>query len=353
MKQTAALALESLPGPEPIYQRSPRTLRSLQTWAIVLAGGEGRRLRPLVRRLFGDERPKQYVPLLGPASLLRQSLSRVGRLVPPERTVVVSRDEHAQYIAHEFPDGPAPHVLLQPEDRGTGAAVLFAAHTIRRWDPDATVAVFPSDHFIREEDTFLTHVTEVVAVVERHPERMVLLGARPTTPEPEYGWIKPGTPLSETTDGLVCRVQGFLEKPAVETAQRCLTTGWLWNTFAFVTTLPTLLDAGQEFLPAVDARLKLINAFARSRHEGWAIRQAYSLAPKSDFSRAVLERCPSCLAVSPLPPLTWSDLGTPRRVVAAASSLPVRPLWMTSGRRTVNALTAIFQSPPANLRTIG
>jgi len=299
-------------------------------------------MRPLVRRLFGDERPKQYVPLLGPASLLRQTLDRVGRLVPPDRTVVVSRYEHARYLAREFPDGPAPHVLLQPEDRGTGTAILFAAHRIRQWDPEATIVVFPSDHFIAEEDTFLSHVARVVAFVARHPQRMILLGARPTSPEPEYGWIKPGTPLGETSDGPISRVQNFLEKPQVEHAQQCLAAGWLWNTFVLVTTLPTLLDVGQEFLPAVDGRLKLIGAFTRSRHEGWAIRQAYALAPSADFARAVLERHPACLAVSSLPPLNWSDLGTPRRVVRVASGLPIRPVWMTAGRSTVRTLTSVL-----------
>jgi mannose-1-phosphate guanylyltransferase len=337
MNLTAALALEPAPSAEPFYHRTP------QTWAVVLAGGDGVRLRPLVRQLFGHERPKQYVPLLGPDSLLRQTLNRVKRVVPPERTVVVTRAEQAPYVAREVPDGSAPHVLLQPEDRGTGTAVLFAAHRIRDWDPDATLVVFPSDHFILEEDAFLAHVRKVVAFVGRHPERLVLLGARPSAPESEYGWIKPGTALGETTDGLVCRVQGFLEKPERENAERCLATGWLWNTFAFVTSLPTLLDAGQEFLPTVDARLRLIGAFARSRHEGWAIRQAYALIPKSDFSRNILERKPACLAVSLLPRLTWSDLGTPRRVVDVANSLPIRPPWMTAGRTTVNVLSSVLK----------
>jgi mannose-1-phosphate guanylyltransferase len=233
-------------------------------------------------------------------------------------------------------------VLLQPENRGTGTAVLYAAHTIRRLDPEAVVAVFPSDHYIREEDTFLAHVAEVSGFITHHPERLVLLGAPPTSPEPEYGWVRPGTVIGETTHGPICRVQGFLEKPERENAQRCMATGWLWNTFAFVTTLSTLLDAGHEFLPEVDDRLNLIAAFSGSRHEGWAVRQAYSMTPTSDFSRGILERCPTWLGVSRLPGLTWSDLGTPRRVIGVASALPVRPLWLASGRRTAEALAAVL-----------
>lgn len=319
-----------------------------RTWAVVLAGGDGCRLRPLVRRLFGDDRPKQYVPLLGPTSLLRATLDRVGRLVPVERTVVVSQYDHTRYLDRELDDLAVPHVLLQPENRGTGTAVLYAAHTIRRLDPDAVVVVFPSDHYIREEDAFLAHVVEVTAFVERYPQRLILLGARPTSPEPEYGWVRPGTIMGETSDGPICRVRGFLEKPEADGAQRCMATGWLWNTFAFVTTLPTLLDAGHEFLPEIDDRLNLIAAFSGSRHEGWAVRQAYSMAPTADFSRAILERCPTWLGVSRLPALTWSDLGTPRRVVGVASSLPQRPLWMAPGRRSAEALTATLRP-----RTVG
>jgi mannose-1-phosphate guanylyltransferase len=337
MDATALLVSESFSQPDYAPHLSP------QTWAIVLAGGDGVRLRPLVRRLFGDERPKQYVPLLGPASLLRQTLDRVERLVSPERTVVVSRVEHAAYVARELAGQPRPRVLLQPQDRGTGTAVLFAAHLIRQWDPEATVAVFPSDHYILEEDAFNAHTAEVLAHVTRHPERMVLLGAPPTRPEPEYGWINPGESLGGTTAGPIFRVGGFLEKPEPEQARWCLTKGWLWNTFVFATTLPALLDIGRDCLPSVDGRLKHIAAFTRTPHESWAIRQAYALAPTCDFSRAVLQQCPPGLAVSPLPRLTWCDLGTPARVVGVVKSLAVQPPWMSGGRRTVNALASKLQ----------
>jgi mannose-1-phosphate guanylyltransferase len=344
MGKTGALALESLPDPTRDLTLAIRPGSIARTWAVVLAGGDGCRLRPLVRRLFGDDRPKQYVPLLGPSSLLKQTLDRVARLVPPDRTLVVSQYDHSRYLDRELCDAAAPRVLLQPENRGTGTALLFAAHTIRRIDPEAIVAVFPSDHYIREEESFLAHVSEVTAFVERRPERLVLLGARPTAPEPEYGWVRPGLPLAETSDGPICRVQGFLEKPEPESAQRCMATGWLWNTFAFVTSLPTLLDAGHEFLPDVDDRLNLIAAFSGGRHERWAVRQAYSLIRSSDFSRGVLERCPGWLSVSRLPELTWSDLGTPRRVVGVASALPVRPLWLAPGRRTAETLAAVLRT---------
>jgi mannose-1-phosphate guanylyltransferase len=335
-----AVPIESPPDRRVEAQQAVHPPRAPRIWAVVLAGGEARGLRPLIRRLFGDERPKQYAPLLGPSSLLRQTLDRVERLVPAERTVVVSQYDHAQYVDREFRDGAAPHVLLQPDDRGTGTAIVYAAHMIRRLDPEATVAVFPSDHYIREEDTFLAHVAEVVRFVERHPERLILLGARPTSAEPEYGWVRPGPTIGETSDGPIRRAQGFLENPEPEDALRCMTAGWLWNIFAFVTPLSTLLAAGHEFLPDVDDRLNLVGAFSGSRHEGWAVRQAYSLLPTTDFSRSILERCPTWLGVSRLPSLTWSDLGTPRRVVGIASSLPMRPIWMT---RRKAGLVSILQ----------
>ena len=110
-------------------------------WAVVLAGGEGVRLRPLVRRLCGDERPKQFVPLLGPRTLLRQTLDRVGLAIPPERTVVVGLEGHGRYLAGELTERPAPHLLKQPTDRGTAAAILFAAQWIEARDPSCNSRV--------------------------------------------------------------------------------------------------------------------------------------------------------------------------------------------------------------------
>ncbi|HKA04946.1 MAG TPA: sugar phosphate nucleotidyltransferase, partial [Acidimicrobiales bacterium] len=145
-------------------------------WAVVLTGGETARLRPLVAELCGDQRPKQYAALLDSRALLRQTLDRVGRRVPTERTVVVAVESQAADLTEHCRGPRGPHVLLQPHDRGTAAGVLLPAHWIGARDPEATMAVFPSDHFVLEEERFVEVVDAVSGFVARHPSWIVVLG---------------------------------------------------------------------------------------------------------------------------------------------------------------------------------
>ena len=299
-------------------------------WAVVLAGGEGTRLRPLVRRLCGDERPKQYSPLLGTRTLLRQTLDRVGLLIPPERIVVVTLQAHARYLACEFGEQPRPHVLSQPESRGTAAGILLAAQWIETRDPGATLVCFPSDHLVLEEAAFMEHVSELALFVRREPRRIVLIGAPPSQPETEYGWIEPGEPVGWTGQGPIHAIRRFREKPSKEAAETLLRRGSLWNTFVFAARAAVLLSAGRECAPALYDRLAALRAFAGGEHERWAVRQAYALAPTVDFSRSILEACPQMLAVSKLPGLTWCDLGSPERVVKMLARLGVSTPWLAT-----------------------
>jgi mannose-1-phosphate guanylyltransferase len=297
-------------------------------WAVVLAGGEGIRLRPLTRLIYGAERPKQYAALLGPRSLLRQTLDRVRLAFAPERTIVVTVRNHAGYMADEFCGHASPRVLVQPESRGTAAGVLFPAHWVQWHDPEATVAVFPSDHFVPAEALFMKHVLGAARFVRQHPSWMVLLGARATQPQPEYGWIEPGEVVARTEAGPLFRVVRFWEKPSPDMARLCLERGCFWNTFVLVARASTMVTAGRDYLPTLHARLAQIAPFAGSKDEEWAIRTAYAMAPTASFSRAVLEPCPPWLAVSPLPAMEWSDCGTAERVMQCLRRAGISPAWL-------------------------
>src|SRR5258705_11595744 len=162
-------------------------------WGVVLSGGEGVRLRALTRQICGDERPKQYVPIYGNRTLLRQTLDRVALRIRPSQTAVVTLRSHSRFFGEQWAGSEPPRVLIQPTDRGTAAGILFPIHWVARQDPDAIVAVFPSDHFVSEPATFMALVARTAAWVGEDPARLVVLAARAAGPEVEDCWLVLGS----------------------------------------------------------------------------------------------------------------------------------------------------------------
>ena len=296
-------------------------------WAVVLAGGEGVRLRPLTRRLFGEPRPKQFCPLLGPRTLLRQTLDRIESTIPVERTVVIGMESHAGFLARDLGERPRATVLKQPIGRGTAAAVLLAAQWIEAHDPGAPAVFFPCDHFIAREGEFMAQVAEVAGFVQRRRQWIVLLGAQPHEPEVEYGWIRPGPAVECGLHWPLHRVARSQEKPSREAAQAMWRDGCLWNTFVFAASAAAVLDAGRECVPSLTGRLARLPAFWGSEHESWAMHHAYALAPTASFSRGVLEICTGPLAVSTLPAGVWRDIGSPERAIRAMARVARGRAW--------------------------
>ena len=306
---------------------SPFSPSSSELWAVVLAGGWGIRLRPLTRLICGDDRPKQYVTVTGSRSLLQQTLDRAALRIPAERTVVVSLEAQASYLAAAMP-GHGASVLLQPTDRGTASGVLLPAHSIRGRASDATLAVFPSDHLVLEREAFMDQVLEVAAFVDENPGRIVLLGAQATEAETEYGWIEPGPTLGRAGGSPVRAVRRFVEKPSPEMARACLAAGASWNTFVFVAKASTLVEVGRQCVPRIHSVLERMVHAAGRRARPDAIRRVCAALPEGNFSRDVLQNVAPMLAVTTLSGVTWCDWGSPRRVVASLERLGIRPPWL-------------------------
>ena len=320
----------SIPGQQGTFATQRTTTPGsprMDFWAVVLAGGEGVRLRPLVRTAVGDERPKQYVPIFGRPHAARPN-PRPGQDRLPRRPDDRRHDGAARRVhrggAHRCPH---PHIFAQPADRGTAAAILAPTSEIARRDPDATVAVFPSDHYIPSDDVFMAHVAEVGAWIDAHPARIVLLGAQPTEPEVEYGWIEPGENLGDVTTGPVRAVRQFWEKPSRARAERCLRAGHLWNTSVVIGKADALLKVGRRGAPEIIDALAEAPPSAGIGDHPPVLQPAYERMPKANFSRSVLEACPDSLAVARLPRLAWTDLGSPRRVIEVMDRLGIRPPW--------------------------
>src|SRR5262249_14180122 len=254
---------------------------------------------------------------------------------------------HARFLTEELRGAPIPRILVQSHDRGTAAAVLLAAHWISWRNPEALVTIFPSDHFVQGEVSFMTRVAETATFVARqHAVRLVLVGAVPTGPDLQYGWIETGEPLGRIGGDPVLGVRRFLEKPRQELVDAAWVRGDLWNTAVLVTAVASLVEVGWSALPAVSDRLAGIEPYADTEHEEQAIASAYASMPRAGFSRTILEQSPSSLATVQLPRgVSRSDSGTPERVVRSLRTAGITPRWL----RGLTALDVRPHAPePAN-----
>jgi mannose-1-phosphate guanylyltransferase len=143
--------------------------------------------------------------------------------------------------------------------------------------------------------------------------------------------------VGATTSGPISRVARFREKPKREAAAMRPAREWLWNTFVLAAKAGTLVSVADVLLPELHRRLTTVTLLFGTQREAWAICQAYESLPRQNFSETVLQAALPFLAVSALPPLTWSDLGTPHRLFKLLRTLRISPAWMRDRRPGLGA----------------
>jgi len=295
-------------------------------YGLVLAGGEGQRVKAFVRRMRGDALPKQYVNFTGFYSMLDHTYRRVEKLIPRERLLTVVNQEHLKYpeVKKQLCHRHRGTVIVQPANRETGPGLLLPLTYLYKRDPNAIVAIFPSDQFILEADRLMRHIRLAHAVVEKRPSNLVLLGAIPNYEETDYGYIVPAI-SRDTTGWGIQPVGAFVEKPSVQYARELVGQGALWNTMMMVFHVATLFNWVNELRPEVYRHFAKIYDAIGTAAEAEVIRAAYAELNTVNFSKELLEpiaeQHSGRLMVLPVTNVIWSDWGTESRILDSLKTL--------------------------------
>ena len=293
-------------------------------WAVILAGGDGTRLQSMTRVITGDNRPKQFVPVIGRSTLLDQTRRRVALSIDPNRTSIVVTQKHRRFY-QPLKNEISPSLLLeQPLNKGTAPAILYALLHVATKSPNAIVALFPSDHFFADDEEFMSHIDVAIDAVKVQPETVMLLGITPTAAETEYGWIEQQPSILASAEKSITRVKKFWEKPGLNLATSLMERGCLWNSFVMVGRVDALLRMTRVAVPELYAPFAAITPTFDTMAEHKALAELYSQIEDSNFSHQVLAVRPEDLMVMKVGDVGWSDLGEPKRVLSTLARIGVQ-----------------------------
>jgi mannose-1-phosphate guanylyltransferase len=281
----------------------------LDTWAVVLAAGEGSRLRSLTRDEHGVAVPKQFCSLQGGPCLLQEALQRAASAAPLQRICSVVAEQHRQWWAPILSYLPEQNVMSQPQNKGTAFGILLPLLRILERDPNATVLLLPADHYLSDEKVMAASLRRAALFAQFDPASIYLLGVEPDEPDTELGYILPAS-RGRGASGVL----RFIEKPNAARARVLLAEGALWNVFIMAASVRTLLSL-------FDSRFATTIAAMRGL-EAANLDSIYQNLRSVDFSRDVLQVRESMLKVLAVPQCGWTDLGTPERVGQILGQLP-------------------------------
>ena len=277
-------------------------------YAVIMAGGTGKRLWPLSR----EARPKQVLRLFGGKTLLEGCLDRLLPMFDPSRIFVLTNAAYVDIVRESLGLVPPENVVPEPAVRDTAGAIGLAASILDRMDDDATMAVVTADQMIQPVGVFQQALKDALCFVGSHPRASVTFGIKPTHAATAYGYIK--CKEGENYPGCknpVHAVDSFREKPDEATAKSYIEHGqYFWNSGMFVWKARRILELIHCFLP--DAREPLLHMGAAwgTSEQAEALNTWFARLPKISIDFAVMEKADQVYAIRMA--CDWLDMGSYR-----------------------------------------
>ena len=268
---------------------------------LIMAGGRGTRFWPKST----EEKPKQFLNLIGEKTMLQLTVERSLKVTPIERIFVVTGEIYKDIVKEQLPELPEKNIIIEPTGRNTAPCILLSTLYIKQMYENANVVVLPSDHIIKDVDNFCYTINKANNYIENENKNAIItIGITPTRPETGYGYIK----YTDKKYKEVVKVEKFVEKPNIEKAREYLEEGkYLWNAGMFVFNVNYMLEELKENCSQSYDILSKLPAIDRIDYEK-ELNKVYKECESISIDYAVMEKSKNVYVIPS--ELGWDDIGT-------------------------------------------
>ena len=272
--------------------------------ALIMAGGKGTRFWPLST----EEKPKQFLNLIGEDTMIQMTVNRIKPIIPIERIFVCTGEMYVDLVKEQLPELPERNIIVEPEGRNTAPCIALSAFVIKKYYENANMIVLPSDHLIKDEDEFRNIIESADKFVNENNEAIITLGMEPSRPETGYGYIRYGKEETDVNKHKVIKVDAFVEKPNKEKAKKYIEEGnYLWNGGMFLWSIDNILNQIDTYSNETYRALKDIENISDEELQIF-INDNYYKTEATSIDYAVLEKSNDIYVIPSN--FGWDDVGS-------------------------------------------
>lgn len=271
---------------------------------LIMAGGKGTRFWPKST----EDKPKQFLKLVGEKTMIQETFERVNKKVPSNQIFVVTCEKYKKLVIEQLPTLPEKNIIIEPVGRNTAPSILLSSLYIKQIYGDVNIAVFPSDHIITDVDEFLDILDTANNYVDSNKEAIVTIGIKPDRAETGYGYIKLSNDENYINNRKVVKVEKFVEKPNLETAEQYLKSGkYLWNAGMFIFNVNFMLQELKNNFVEGYKILANLPEIQSSQYE-IELKKVYEKCDSISIDYAVMEKSNNIYVIPSN--FGWDDIGT-------------------------------------------